>query len=152
MGMGQTGSGGRRAKRPVRAGRFRKGVAVLLALALLALSVGPASAAWPPAAAEHPGEYHDAAAGRGSHGPGAVPTTPDQEPPRGHHHDDGGDHLPPALACCVALHCPMLLADLRPAPAEPLPGAGLRVRAPTAARQPAGLDIRPALPPPRGGA
>jgi hypothetical protein len=43
----------------------------------------------------------------------------------------------------------MLLADLRPAPATPLPPAGLRVRTIVVARQPAGLDIAPALPPPR---
>ncbi len=119
----------------------RKGVAGLLVLALLALSVAPASA-WPPVL-DYSGEHH-AAADCGSSDPGAVPAPPDQEPQRGHH-----DHLPPALACCVALHCPMLLADLQPAPAQPMPPTGLRVRAAVAVRQPAGLDIAPALPPPR---
>src|SRR4028118_1835076 len=67
------------------------------------------AAAWPvPATGQ--ADRHDAATGCGSHDPGAVPTPPDQEPSRGHH-----DHVPPALACCAALHCPMLLADLQPA-------------------------------------
>jgi hypothetical protein len=123
--------------------RARRGVAGLLVLALLALSVAPASA-WPAPAADHSGELHAAAADCGSHGHAAVPAPPDQEPQRGHH-----DRLPPALACCLALHCPMLLADLRPAPAAPLPPAGLRVRTIVMARRPAGVDIAPALPPPR---
>lgn len=116
-----------------RIGTVRKGVAGLLVFALLALSVAPASA-WPPPAVEHSGEHHTVA-GHAPH---------DQEPPSGHH-----EHHPPALACCAALHCPMLLADLRPAPAEGLPRAGLLVRVTIAVRQPAGLDIAPALPPPR---
>ena len=125
-------------------GMARKGVAGLLVLASLALSAAPASA-WPPPVLDHSGEHHAAVADCGSSDPGAVPGAPDEEPPRGHH-----DHLPPAFACCVALHCPMLLADLRPVPAEPLPHAGLRVRAAIAVRKPAGLDIAPALRPPRG--
>jgi hypothetical protein len=124
-------------------GTVRKGVAGLLVFALLALSVAPASA-WPAPAAERSGEHHAAVTDCGSHDAGAVPAAPDQEPQRGHH-----DHLPPGLACCLALHCPMLLADLQPAPAAPRPPAGLRVRTVLVIRQPAGLAVAPALPPPR---
>ena len=127
-------------------GMARKGVAGLLVLAMLALSVAPASA-WPPPVLDRSGGHHAAGADCGPSDPGAVPAAPDEEPRRGHH-----DQLPPALACCVALHCPMLLADLRPAPAGPLPPAGLRIPAAVARRQPAGLDIAPALPPPRDAA
>ena len=127
---------------------MRKGMAGLLALllfALLAVSAAPASAR-PAPPAGHVGGHH-AAAGCGSHDAEAVPAPLGQEPRRGHH-----DRVPTALACCVALHCPMLLADLRPAPAGPLPPAGLRIPAAVARRQPAGLDIAPALPPPRDAA
>jgi hypothetical protein len=128
--------------RPGGDGRVRKGLATLLVLVLLALSAIPA-AAWPvPATGQ--ADRHDAATGCGSHDPGAVPRPPDQEPSRGHH-----DHVPPALACCAALHCPMLLADLQPALAALVPSEGLPVRAAVATRQPAGLDIAPTLPPPR---
>jgi hypothetical protein len=123
-------------------GTVRKGVAGLLVFALLALSVAPASA-WPPPAVEHSGEHHTVA-DHAPHDPGAIPAPPGQELPSGHR-----EHMPPALACCAALHCPMLLADLRPGPPEPLPRAGLLVHATFAVRQPAGLDIAPALPPPR---
>jgi hypothetical protein len=126
-------------------GMARKGVAGLLVLALLALSVAPASA-WPPPVIGHSGEHH-AVADCGSHDRGAVAELPGEERRRGHH-----EHLPSALACCVALQCPMLLADLQPAPAQPVPPTGLRVRAAVAVRQPAGLDIAPALPPPRDAA
>ena len=125
--------------------RMRKALASLLVLALLALSAPPASA-WPMPATGH-GDGHHAAADCGPHDFGAVPAPPGEGPPCGHH-----DHAPPALACCAALHCPMLLADLRPAPAPPMLPAGLRVRAAIAVWLSVGIDIAPALPPPRDAA
>ena len=124
---------------------MRKGMAGLLALllfVLFAVSAAPASAR-PAPPASHAGEHH-AAAGCGSHDAEAVPAPLEPEPRRGHH-----DRVPTALACCVALHCPMPLADLQPAPAEALATAGLRVRAAVAVRRIAGVEVAPALRPPR---
>lgn len=124
-------------------------MAALLTFALLALSSVPASA-WPRAPLGQP-DGHAAAVDCEPHGghDGAVPAPPGREPARGH---PGHDHDSlPALACCVALQCPMLLTDPRPAPAEPIPAPGSRVRAAATVRHPAGLDIAPALPPPRRG-
>ena len=124
---------------------LRKGMAGLLALLLVvffAVSAVPASAR-PAPPAGHAGEHH-AVAGCGSHDVEAVPAPLKQEPRRGHH-----DRVPAALACCVALHCPMPLADLQPAPAEALAPAGLRVRAAVVARRIAGVEVAPALRPPR---
>ena len=126
-------------------GGLRRVVAALLTFALLSLSSAPASA-WPQAPIER-SDGRAAAVDCGPHGghDGAAPAAPEQGPPRGH---SGHDSLP-ALACCVALHCPMPPADLQPAPAESLAPAGLRVRAAVVVRRIAGVEVAPALRPPR---
>lgn len=124
---------------------MRKGMAGLFALLLFVLfsvSAVPASA-WPAAPAGHADGFHAVADCRPHDA--AVPASLEQEPRRGHH-----DQVPAALACCAALHCPMPLADLQPAPAAALVPAGLRVRAAVTVQRLAGVEIAPALRPPRG--
>ncbi len=126
-------------------GRFRKAVAGLLALALLALSAAPAMAMAPLALDQH--AAHDCGLpGDDDTAPAAVPVPPDRGQPDGggHHHD-----APPGLACCVAFQCPMLLGGLPAAAAQPSPSPGPPVRSAFRARRCAGIDIAPALPPPR---
>ncbi len=137
MEFGWRDSAEHRARRPVRAGRFRKAVAGLLVLAVLALSAAP-SAAWLTAWG---GQGHHAA---------ALDCGSDHAAPALHgleHPDDG--HAPAPAACCVALGCPMLLGDMPAAPAHLRPPEGPSVRASAAVRQLGGLDIPPDPPPPR---
>ena len=127
-------------------GRFRKAVAGLLVLALLALSAAPAMAIAPVDLGHHatqdcglPGDDDAAPAA-------AVPAPPDQG------QSDGGGHqhdAPPGLACCVAFQCPMLLGGLPAAAAQPSPSPGPSVRSAFRVQRRVGIDIAPALPPPR---
>lgn len=118
-------------------------MASLLVLALLALAALPALA-WSPAPG---GRAQHAALDHGPHGAGASAAR--------HGHD--GDHPPgghrdttlPALACCVAMHCPMLTGGLPDAPALPSPPAGPPAAEPVAPRRLVGFSVPPALPPPR---
>lgn len=132
----------RRSGPAARLGGLGKTVAGLLVLALLALTALPASA-WSPAPEK---QTRHAALDQGPHGDGVSPTR--------HGHD--GDHPPggyrdthPALACCVAMYCPMLTGDLPGAPALPLPPPGPPIAEPVAPRRLAGFSLPPALPPPR---
>lgn len=117
-------------------------VAKLLVLALLALAALPASAGSP--VPEEHARY--AVLDHGPHGAEASPAR--------HGHD--GDHPPgghrdtrPALACCVAMHCPMLTGGLPGAPVLPSPPTGPPVAEPAAPRRLVGFSAPPALPPPR---
>ena len=86
---------------------WRKAVAGLLVLALLALSAAPAMAMAPLGLDQH--AAHDCGLpGDGDTAHAAVPAPPDHGQP-----DGGGRHhdAPPGLACCVAFQCPMLLGD-----------------------------------------
>ncbi len=135
MGMGQTGSAEHRAKRPIRAGRFLRGVAagLLVVLAALALSAAPSAAC----GGGDAGENRHAAA----------PALHGQEHPDGDGHD-----APTSAACCVAFRCPMTLGAPPPTPARASPPAGPSFRVSTAMRRLDGLAVPPALPPPRGAA
>ena len=126
-------------------GGLRKAVAGLLVLALLALSAAPAMAMAPVDLGQHatqdcglPGDDDAASA--------AVPAAPDhgQTDGGGHHHD-----APPGLACCIAFQCPMLLGGLPARAAEVSPSPGPSVRSAFRVRRYVGIDIAPALPPPR---
>lgn len=135
-----------------RLGGIGGAVAGLLVLVLLALAALPALARAPA-----PGDHgRSAALGRGvydhgshdhdSHGADATPARHghDGEAPAGEHR---GTH--PTLACCVAMHCPMLTGSLPGAPVQPSPPAGSPPSEAAMPRRLAGLSVSPALPPPR---
>ena len=123
-------------------GGFRKAVAGLLVLALFALSAAPAMAMAPLVPDHH--AAHDCGLPGGDADSTAVPAPPD------HGQQDGGRHdAPPGLACCIALQCPMLLGGLPAAAAQPSPSPGPSVRSAFRVRRCLGIDIAPALPPPR---
>jgi hypothetical protein len=133
---------------PKGTGRFRRALAALLALALFVLPGAPqrhgASAA-PTGhlSAELHCDAHEAAA------PPAQQAAPAEEHGPDHPCDDSGG-APPGLACCAAAQCPAALAAPPPASAglprlqEPAPPFAAPVRSPQ------GVDVPPALPPPRG--
>ncbi len=123
-------------------GRIRKAVAGLLVLALLALSAAPGMAMAPLDADHH--AAHDCGPPGGDADSTAVPAPPDHGQPDGGRHD-----APPGLACCIALQCPMLLGGLPAATAQPSPSPGPSVRSAFRVRRCVGIDIAPALPPPR---
>jgi hypothetical protein len=125
-------------------GRIRKAVAGLLVLAMFALSAAPAMAMAPLVPDHH--AAHDCGLPGDDARSTAVPAPPDHGQPDsgGHHHD-----APPGLACCMALQCPMLLGGLPAAAAQPSPSPGPSVRSAFRVRRHAGIDIAPALPPPR---
>lgn len=139
-------------------GMARRALVALLVLAVLALAVpslavSPMMASPVVSTADHGGGHHAMAdcgqvehqVEQGQSGPCAVPAGSSQEPARGH-------HAPPGQACCLALQCPMLLADLPGAKPAFMPVAERVEDAALPTRQPAGLDIPPALPPPRDAA
>jgi hypothetical protein len=118
---------------------LRRMVAGLLVLAMLALSGAPVLAAAP---ADH-GRHHAAHDCLPPDGEAAAPPS-DPGHPAGDHH--GGA---PALACCIASQCPMLLGGLPVPPPQPAPPAGPTDRFAAPARGRLGIEIPPALPPPR---
>ena len=125
-------------------GRFRKAVAGLLVLVLLALSAAPAMAMAPLALDRH-AAHTCGLPGDDDTAPAAVPAAPDHGRP-----DGGGHHdAPPGLACCVAFQCPMLLGGLPAAAAQVSPSPGPSLRSAFRVQRRAGIDIAPALPPPR---
>jgi len=124
---------------------WRKAVAGLLVLALLALSAAPAMVMAPLGLDQH--AAHDCGLpGDGDTAHAAVPAPPDHGQPDGggHHHD-----APPGLACCVAFQCPMLLGGLPATAAQVSPSPGPSLRSAFRVQRRAGIDIAPALPPPR---
>lgn len=138
---------------PRGAGIFRRIVAGVLALVLLALP-GPAmrhaSAATlvQQAAAEHCVPHADAATLRqaaSTHTASAHPAACTEEPCQPCGKADGEQGLP----CCVAAQCPSAVGSLPYAQAGPQPstGAVLLHLAPANARF--GIEVPPSLPPPR---
>ncbi len=123
-------------------GGIRKAVASLLVLALLALSAVPAMA-MAPLVPDHQAAHDCGLPGDDAHST-AVPA------PHDHGQPDGGRHeAPPGLACCMASQCPMLLGGLPAAAVQPSPSPGPSVRSAFRVRRHVGIDIAPALPPPR---
>ena len=123
-------------------GRIRKAVAGLLVLAMFVLSAAPVMAVAPLVPDHH--AAHDCGLPGGDADSTAVPAPPD------HGQQDGGRHdAPPGLACCMASQCPMLLGGLPAAAAQPSPSPGPSVRSAFRVRRHVGIDIAPALPPPR---
>lgn len=119
----------------------------LLVLALLVLaSLAPAAIptlTWAPAPA--PAQHvHPVGFDHGPHEVDAAPAGHEQDHPAGGHRNAS-----PALACCVAMHCPMLTGALPGAPVQPSPPSGSPVSEAVVPRRLAGLSIPPALPPPR---
>jgi hypothetical protein len=123
-------------------GRVRKAVAGLLVLAMLALSAAPAMAMAPLVPDQH--AAHDCGLPGGDTDSTAVPAPPDHGQP-----DEGRHDAPPGLACCMAFQCPMLLGGLPAAAAQPSPSPGPSVRSAFRVPRHVGIDIAPALPPPR---
>ena len=123
-------------------GGFRKAVAGLLVLAMFALSAAPAMA-MAPLVPDHHAAHDCGLPGDDAHST-AVPAPPDHGQPDGGRHD-----APPGLACCIALQCPMLLGGLPAATAQPSPSPGPSVRSAFRVQRRVGIDIAPALPPPR---
>ena len=130
-------------------------MASLLVLALLALATIPAllpipaipTPAWAPMPEDH---GHHAAYDPVSHDPGSRGADVAPVRPGGEGHPAGGHRgTHPALACCVAMHCPMLTGTLPGAPAQPPPPVEAPAAAPATPHRLAGLSIPPALPPPR---
>jgi hypothetical protein len=115
----------------------RRWTSALLALVVLLAAVMPA-AAWQ---APRDAGLHAASQAGGDCDPhaGSGPAGPDEH--RG--------HAPPGLACCAALHCPMLPAALPRGVALPAPDARDLAQRVGLGRFPPGLAVRPALPPPR---
>lgn len=123
-------------------GRIRKAVAGLLVLAMFALSAAPAMAVAPLVPDHH--AAHDCGPPGGDADSNAVPSPPDPGQTDGGHHD-----APPGLACCIASQCPMLLGGLPTSAAQQTPSPGPSVRSAFRVRRHVGIDIVPALPPPR---
>ena len=123
-------------------GKIRKAVAGLLVLAMFTLSAAPAMA-MAPVDLDHYATHDCGLPGDNAHST-AVPAPPDHGQPDGGRHD-----APPGLACCIASQCPMLLGGLPAATAQPSPSPGPSVRSAFRVRRHAGIDIAPALPPPR---
>ena len=113
---------------------FRRAIAGMLVLALLALSGAPLLAASPIAA---PAGAHDCMAAA------------DAAQPASGQADDDRHGAAPALACCLAALCPMLLGRPPAPPPEPLRSAALRLRPAMPAQRWPGIDRVPDLPPPR---
>ncbi len=123
-------------------GGIRKAVASLLVLAMFALSAVPAMA-MAPLVPDHQAAHDCGLPGDDAHST-AVPA------PHDHGQPDGGRHeAPPGLACCMASQCPMLLGGLPAAAVQPSPSPGPSVRSAFRVRRHVGIDIAPALPPPR---
>jgi hypothetical protein len=128
---------------PTGAGMLRRVMAGLLALAVLVVSVAPGPWAMP---VGHHGQHaaQDCLPPESPDGhPAAAPTEREQAPIGDHH------GTTPGLACCIASQCPMLLGSLAPPPAVALPSLGSSDAVAIAARKVAGIELAPALPPPR---
>lgn len=134
-------------------GTFRRVVAGLLALVLLALP-GPAmrhaSAAMPiqQPAAEQCVAHSDAAKlmeAAPVHATSGHTSVSAREPgqPCG---NSGGE---PSLPCCVAVQCPSAVGALPPAHAGPQPSSGATIRYLAPAHARFGTEVPPSLPPPR---
>ena len=119
-------------------GGFRRAVAGMLVLALLALSGAPLLAASPVGdPIGDPTGAHDCMAAADA-------------PPPASGQSDGDHHgAAPTLACCLAALCPMLLGRPPAPPPEPLRSAALRLRPAMPAERWPGIDRVPDLPPPR---
>ena len=138
---------------PIGVGTFRRVVAGLLALVLLALPVPAmrhASAATPvqQTVAEHCVVHGDAATlmqAAPMHTASGHATVSAAEPGQACGQSGGEQGLP----CCVAVHCPSAVDALPQAQPGPQPSLGAVVRylAPVHARF--GVEVPPSLPPPR---
>lgn len=128
---------------PTGMGRFRKAIAGLLALALLALPGAPvrhASAAAPP---EQHAAHHCVTHGHMAQDPA----------PGSHHHDHGQPGRHPGevqdLACCASAQCPATVAVPLAPPGQPLTPFSLRLVGIAAHSMPDGVAVDPPLHPPR---
>jgi len=124
------------------AGMIRSVMAGLLALALLVVSSAPGPRAMP----IEPYDHHaaeDCVQPGGPDGHAASAPVEREQPPITDHHGAA-----PGMACCIASHCPMLLGGLPP-PIIALPSLGPSAAVAAAVRWVAGIELTPALPPPR---
>jgi hypothetical protein len=129
--------------RVVRAGRFWRAVAGLLALAVLALLAGPAAACGGDGVGQ---DRHAVALDRGSDRAASLPVF-HEEARAGDARAGAPACAAGAAGCCAAVESPLPLGA---APAACLSApAGSPVRASAAAPQPDGVDGPPDPPPPR---
>jgi hypothetical protein len=127
--------------------RWRRTTAALLALVLLALPGAPLRHA----AGAAPLGLHGAAEHCGGHGTSApADRAAVVADPHEHHQPCGGSGgASPGLVCCAAAQCPATLAAPPPIAVAPLLPPGPAPRAAPPVRDPRGIAIRPAIPPPR---
>jgi hypothetical protein len=125
------------------AGMLRRVMAGLLALALLVMSGVPVPLRAMPT--DHHPHYavQDCVQPYGADGHAAAAPAEREQPPTGNHHG-----ATPGLACCVASQCHMLVG-LAPPPTIALPSPRPSVAVAIVARRVAGIELAPALPPPR---
>lgn len=143
MDKGRTGPAGGRA------GWFRRLAArLLVALAVLALPIAPPATA---GAGGHD-RHHRAAPSDCDAAAGLAAAAPASHHEGGHRHGDEGDHTPAPAACCPMSQCPVPPGALPQTPARAAPPAGARAAAPAPGPLLHGLDVPPALPPPRAAA
>lgn len=134
-------------------GRFRRVVAGLLALVLLALPGAPVRHASAAVAIQ---QQISQAHATPLHCAGHADASPAQEASSSpHHHQDHGQPCGDTgggmgLACCAAAQCPALADALPPATAGPLSLPGPMVRLAVLADGAHGIDVAPTPPPPRG--
>ena len=119
-------------------------MAGLLALALLVVSGAPGPWAMPIAHHGHHATedcvHPDSPDGH----PAAAPAERERQPVGDHHHGTA-----PGLACCVASQCLVPLGGFAEAPSPTPPSPGPSVPVAVTARRVAGIEVAPALPPPR---
>jgi hypothetical protein len=125
------------------AGMLRRVMAGLLALALLVVSGVPGPLRAMPT--DHHARYavQDCVQPDGADGHAAAAPSEREQPPTDDRHG-----ATPGLACCIASQCPMLVG-LAPPPTAALPSPTPSVAVAIAARRVAGIELAPALPPPR---
>ena len=129
---------------PTGAGMLRRVMAGLLALTLLVVSGAPGPWAMPVAQhGHHAAEHCVQPDGLDGH-TAEAPIERERQPDGDHHHGTA-----PGLACCVASQCLVPLGGLAEAPSPTPPCLGPSVPVAITARRVAGIEVAPALPPPR---
>jgi hypothetical protein len=129
---------------PTGAGMLRRVMAGLLALTLLVVSGAPGPWAMPVAQHGHHAAEHCVQPDGLDRHTAEAPIERERQPDGDHHHGTA-----PGLVCCVASQCLVPLGGLAEAPSPTPPCLGPSVPVAITARRVAGIEVAPALPPPR---